>query len=296
MLKARVFISCGQSTPEEKKTGKDLVSYFEKNGFEPYFAEEVHSPLGLTQNIYDNLRKSEYFVCINFKRSNSNFGSLFVQQELAIASYNNTPMIAFHQPSIKLKGVSKYLHVNSIEFNNFKDIIINLDKIIKTWNPKSKNQFRLSLGNEHLGVSIQNQNNAASNWYHVVVENLSSAFTATNCYAFAGSIYDVKNKKNLFSQSEYKNELIWSGTGRIIVNIPYSSKRDIDAICTIQGSRIWIFQETNTSTLYRYPQLSDGHYKIVYIVHSDNLPEAKIELEVKLLNDTAELIKELQIA
>src|SRR5438105_1747575 len=116
------FISCGQKTEEEKKIGIELVSYFTKHGFEPYFAEEVHNPLGLTQSIYNNLRTSEYFVCVNFEREDSEYGSLFVQQEIAIASYNELPLVAFHQPGVKLSGVAKYLHVNSIKFNNFHDI------------------------------------------------------------------------------------------------------------------------------------------------------------------------------
>ena len=295
MLKAKVFISCGQRTPEEKSIGTQLVSYFEKNGFEPYFAEEVHSPLGLTQSIYDNLRTSEYFVCINFEREDGVYGSLFVQQELAIASYEKLPLVAFHQPAVKLSGVAKYLHVNSIEFNSFKDIILNLDRLTKTWDAQSKNQFRLSFGNEHLNVVIHNQNNVLSNWYHITVENLSSIFTAKNCYAYIEEIQDVQNKKSVFGENEYKNELIWAGTGRIDVNIPYKAKRDIDALYAIHGTGQWIFQEPNTSTIYRYPQLADGHYKIIYAIHSDDLPEAKIELEVSLINDKLTLIKERQI-
>lgn len=296
MLKAKVFISCGQKTDEEKKIGAELVSYFEKNGFEPFFAEGVHSYLGLTQSIYKNLRTSEYFVCINFEREDSEYGSLFVQQELAIASYQQLPLIAFHKPGVKLGGVAKYLHVNSIEFNNFHDIMLALDPVRKTWDPQSKNQFRLTYGNEHLNVAIQNQNNILSNWYHIIVENLSSLFTAKNCYAYIESIHDVKNKKKVFGENEYKNELVWAGTGRVAVNIPYKAKRDIDALYTIHGTNQWIFQEPNTSTIYRYPQLADGHYKIVYAIHSDNLPEAKIELEVSLGNDTLKLLKQKQIA
>lgn len=296
MLRAKVFISCGQLTKEEKEIGSKVVKYFENKGFEPYFAEEVHSPLGLTQNIYNNLRTCEYFVCINFKRDDSEYGSLFVQQELAIASYDELPLVAFHQPSIKLSGVAKYLHINSIEFNNLTAIINSLDKITKSWDPKSKNQFKLYLGDEHLNVAIQNQSNILSNWYHLTVVNLSSRFTATNCYSFIESIYDVQNKKSIFGKNEYKNELVWSGTGRISVNIPYTAKKDIDVIYTVQSSGTWIFQEINTSTLYRYPQLNNGHYKIIYTIHSDNLPEAKIELEIILENNKLRLIKETQIA
>lgn len=295
MLKAQVFISCGQITKEEKEIGTTVVKYFEKRGFAPYFAEEVHSPLGLTQNIYDNLRESEYFVCINFNREDSDFGSLFVQQELAIASFQNLPLVAFHEPGIKLRGISKYLQVNSIEFSSVNDIMGNLDKKTKAWDPKSKNQFSLVFGNEHLNVVIYNQNQLLSNWYHIIVENLSSLFSARNCYSFVESIYDLKNKKEIFGKNEYKNGLVWAGTGIVTVNIPYGAKKDIDAIYTIQGSSSWIFQEINTSTIYKYPQLTDGKYKIIYALHSDNFPSTRIELQVELANDKLRLIKEKQL-
>ena len=296
MLKSKVFISCGQQTEEEKSIGKGIVEYFEKRGFDPYFAEEVHSPLGLTENIYKNLGSCEYFIAINFKRDDTDFGSLFVQQELAIASYNGTQLLAFHMPSIKLKGVVKYLHVNSIKFSSLSDIIRSLDRLTKTWDPNSKNILKLNFGNEHLNVEIRNQNNILSNWYHVTVENLSSLFTARNCYAFVDSIYDLDSKKDVFSRNEYKNELVWSGTGRISVNIPYNSKKDIDAIYTVHRSRQWTFQEINTSTLYRYPTLSDGHYKITYSILSDNFSTSKIKIYVKLENDKVNLLKEEQVA
>lgn len=296
MLKAQVFISCGLLTKEEKEIGATIVKYFEKRDFEPYFAEEVHSPLGLTQNIYDNLRKSEYFVCINFNRDDSDFGSLFVQQELAIASFQNLPLIAFHKPGVKLKGVSKYLQVNSIEFNSTKDIIKNLDKKTKNWDSNSKNQFSLTFGNEHLNVVIYNQNQVLSNWYHIIVENLSSLFSAKNCYSFIESVYDLNSKKEIFSKNEYKNELVWAGTGKVNVNIPNKAKKDIDAIYTIQGSGLWVFQEINTSTIYKYPQLTNGRYKIVYAIHSDNFPSAKIEIQVELANDRVKLIRQKQLS
>jgi len=299
VLKAKVFISCGQTTQEEKTIGTKLVSYFTKRGFDAYFAEEVHNSLALTQSIYSNIRTSEYFVCVNFDRKDSKYGSLFVQQELAIASFLELPLVAFHQPKIKLGGVAQYLHVNSIEFNSFKDIILNLDQFTKKWDPESKNQFRLSFGNEHLGLTTQYQEGnmvltGSSNWYHIIVENLSHIFTAKNCYSFIESIFDLDNGREVFGQNEYKNELMWAGTGRINLNVPYLAKKDIDAIYTIQGSKKWVFQEANTSTVYSYPQLSDGKYRIVYLVHSENFPEAKIEVDLLLADDRVKLLQEKQ--
>jgi hypothetical protein len=295
MIKARVFISCGQSTAEEKEIGNAVVDYFKKRGFEPYFAEEVHSPLGLTQNIFESLKRSEYFVCINPTRDNSDFGSLFVQQELAIASFLELPLVAFHQPGVRLQGVAKYLHVNSLQMNTISEMLAYLERYTAQWEPESKNQFRLSWGHESLNVAILNQNRQLSNWYHIKVENLSAVIHAKNCYCYIESIHDLLADKQLFGKNEYKNELSWAGTDHTNVDIPRQAKRDIDAIFTVLGSSWWVFNERSTSTIYRYPRLPDGKYKITYVAHSDNFPTAELEVQLALSNDRLTVVNQIQI-
>ncbi len=292
MVKAQVFISCGQFTPREKEIGSAIVDYFQKRGFEPYFAEEVHSPLGLTQSVYANLKKSEYFVCINPRRENSDIGSLFVQQELALASFLELPLVAFHEPGVSLQGVAKYLHVNSIEFTTLVELLERLEEKVAIWDPESKNQLRLSWGKASLNVSILDQKNQLSNWYHITVENLSSTFHAKNCYCYIESIKDVTFDQHIFGQHEYLNELIWAGTGRIVVDIPRQTKRDIDAIYTVHDSSKWQFNGLYTSTIYyyRYPPLRVGEYEIRYVVNSDNFPLSRTEFHVLLSKDHLEAI------
>ena len=67
MRKARIFISCGQKTDREKQFGKNVCEYFQKRGFDTYFAEEINSPDAITVNVFNYLKCSEYFVFIDFK-------------------------------------------------------------------------------------------------------------------------------------------------------------------------------------------------------------------------------------
>ena len=91
MRRARVFISCGQQNNREKKIGFEVERFFKDKGFETYFAERVHSPEALTEHIFKFLRKSEYFVFIDFRRNKISReeyrGSLFVNQEIAISTF-----------------------------------------------------------------------------------------------------------------------------------------------------------------------------------------------------------------
>lgn len=99
MRKARVFISCGQRTDRERTIGLEIDRFFRDKGFETYFAEKVHSPEALTENIFKFLRESEYFVFIDFTRekiSKEDFrGSVFVNQEIGISTFLKIPEFRF---------------------------------------------------------------------------------------------------------------------------------------------------------------------------------------------------------
>lgn len=108
-LGARVFISCGQRTEAEKDIGLEAMAHFRNLGFEAYFAESVHSLEALTENIFRHLSKSEYAVFIDCQRdklpSGQCRGSLFVNQELAIAGFLQSESsihecLVFHQEGV----------------------------------------------------------------------------------------------------------------------------------------------------------------------------------------------------
>ncbi len=287
MRKARVFISCGQR-PKEKPIGLKVAKYIRKKGFDPYFAEEIQTPEALTKEIFNSLRNSEYFISINFQRKkqkNGDAGSLFIQQEFAIASYLGIPMLAFHKGDIKPVGIGKYLILKSIPIEKYEDIIRYLRKEIKKWDPASVHQLELTCGNHHSNFVTGNIPNAPlSNWLHIIVQNKSNNFYCKNCYAYIEFILDVSTNTLLFGVSNYKTELLWAGTDQVTVNIPKGGKRDLDMLNWYHGSNVAVFQQRTTSTGYKYPDLPFGRYKIIYGVVSDNFPSVKIEVEIEFSN------------
>jgi len=115
-LKARVFISCGQQKgTEEEKIAEEIKERLEDLGFKPYVAITDQTTKGFKENIFQNLNKSEYFIFIDFKREKLNWekfcferkktrryrGSLFSNQELALASYFCKEIMAFQEEGIK---------------------------------------------------------------------------------------------------------------------------------------------------------------------------------------------------
>jgi hypothetical protein len=68
LMPAKVFISCGQSTTEEREAARDVKTWFKTEKFRPYLAVEVNTIPDLNRQVIEELKSSDYFVFINFAR------------------------------------------------------------------------------------------------------------------------------------------------------------------------------------------------------------------------------------
>lgn len=299
MKKSQVFISCGQKTDREKNIGNELVKYFENKNFNAYYAEHVHNSKPLLQSILESLKASEYFIAYNPYRGNKedldkkgDIGSLFVHQEIAVASSFGTQSLYFYEKGVNgINGMSSALHLNGIEINDTTQLYPKLDILTKKWKKKSRNQLFLKFGNPSL--NILNQNGNLTNWWHISCLNGSAYKHAKNCMAYIERIKDLTS--NQIIQVQYRCEIVWAGVGMHNITILSKFERDFDAIYTYNGSSFWQPQILQTSTIYKYPLLLDGRYSIVYLVVSDNLPDARLLVELKLQNNIATLIRQRQL-
>src|SRR6266566_4900583 len=126
-LRARVFISCGQSKhSDEVETAQKISRRLQELGFDPYIAVEEQTLRGLKENIFSQIENSEYFVFVDFKReqlvSNDppmHRGSLFSHQELALASFLDIPVLAFQETRVRPSdGILRFLQANCIPFTD----------------------------------------------------------------------------------------------------------------------------------------------------------------------------------
>jgi hypothetical protein len=128
---ARVFISCGQASTEERHAAETIRAELERSGYSAYVAVQVHSPQGLTENIYRRLTTAEYLLFIDFRRDRlprrrgepvfgqKKFrGSLFSNQELAIASYLRADLLPLLQRGVKREGILDFIQGNPVEFED----------------------------------------------------------------------------------------------------------------------------------------------------------------------------------
>ena len=277
MRKARVFISCGQRNERERSIGLEVDRYFLQRGFETYFAEKVHSPEALTEHIFAYLKESEYFVFIDFKREkikSSKFrGSLFVNQEIAIATFLKLQGIGFSEKDVKREGILDYQIYNALTFKDGTEIIAKLKKETSNWNPESVNELFLSYDKrgDHKNVRLRNyRGKPLSDWWHIEVKNRNKSKHAFSCLAYVTYLKNIDNEKKIEIPTI---ELLWSGLGDYTINIMADGKRELDALYIIHQENKVRFQSrglTTTSQRFQLPVLDNGTYLLEYSVVSSN--------------------------
>lgn len=144
-MPGKVFISCGQANPKEKEVAKKLEDWLRTEGFSPYVAIRTQSINDVNSGIIGNLKNSDYYIFIDFRREKISCfkkiyrGSLFTNQELAIAYYLGFDnAIFFQQTGVKRDGLLNYMISNSTLFNDHTDVFNHVIEAVKArnWSPK----------------------------------------------------------------------------------------------------------------------------------------------------------------
>jgi len=298
-FQARVFISCGQQkNTNEVEIAHKIVEKLEKMDFEPYVAVEEQTLKGVKENIFQRLSKSEYFIFIDLKREKlekSEYrGSLFSHQELAIATFLNSEVLAFQEDGVKKDdGILKFIQANCIPFSDrhlLPDVVA--EKVReRAWNPNWRNELLFERENKEYEdvFDVHEQNNAR--WYHIKVKNLHQQEIARDCTAYLESVKDTSTGDvKIFELVEFK----WKGVNTLGVSIPPESFRYLDAFHVYYDSQHIVHLGINSFVvdLSHYYQLyrikGPNTYELTYIVFSENFPPVRATFGLQIghkLND-----------
>jgi hypothetical protein len=194
-MPAKVFISCGLSSPEEIKVAEDARAWLKSQGYNPFVALDVPTFAELNTRLIDELKSSEYYLFINFPRGRvkptkgKRFyrGSLYTNQELAVALAFGFEkhMILLNHRKIRTEGVLGFLVSNTKTFSKPEDVLpILKNEIVRAgWNPAFSRQLQI------IGCPIDGP---VPYWRtvlemkplriaHLVVRNARDDLTARNC-------------------------------------------------------------------------------------------------------------------
>jgi hypothetical protein len=284
--KSKIFISCGQKYGSvETRIAKEIEDRLIDLGFDTYLALEQHTLKGLKENIFRHLADSEYFLFIDFKReqlnnSNKFRGSLYTNQELAIASFLEKEVIAFQQKSIRrIDGMFSSLQLNPITFTNrdknrLPDLI---EQEIKRsgWDNQWKNKLDMSVEPNY--SDAPKKSGDTGRHYFLRVENFHKDKIAFNCTGYVKSI--IRRRANVPIPFPTETvELKWAGSLVPSVSIMPKSYRLLDAFFVLHSRPDLVIFSSFSDSLRHLPPLDGvGVYEIVYTVVSQNFQPVEIK-------------------
>jgi hypothetical protein len=284
-MKAQIFLSCGQNPDWDEPRFVPLIKdKIISLGFdEPYVAVHIQSPRSIRENVFKQLEESDYFIWIDFKREEikgnaSNIisrGSLFTNQELALASFLEMEIMLFQEDEVQRDGMLNAIQGNATPFsdrNKLSDLIAEEIKR-RHWTTETRNTLALSVyphSNHRL-----NQTKADGRFsrpFHIKVENLHHRKDARNCFAYLDEVIDLNSNQSIkWATAEFK----WEGTRLASVRIAPKTYRNFDAAWLFENRdkkiEMGFFNPVVPSPTDYFPnQLLPGRYRLTFSVVSDN--------------------------
>jgi hypothetical protein len=300
-LRARVFISCGQSKQsDEVEVAHRISERLEAEGFAPYVAVEEQTLVGLTENIFGRLRNSEYFVFVDFMRERLGTtewhrGSLFSHQELAIAAFLNIDaIIAFQEKGVKTDdGMLRFLQANAEPFTDRYHLPSVVADFVRKrgWVTNWRNELVLERESEEFTDSPAKLNAQKQllniRFFHIKVRNHHREKLAANCSVYLEKATQLPNTNIPLKTVEFK----WAGVQMPSVGIAPDGVREFDAFYILHPNPTQVQFHALSDSPHYYPVLpkGSGDYELSYVVRSENFPPARGTFKLCLrdqLNDT----------
>lgn len=285
MLRPKVFISCGQHTDEERGIARQIADELTKLGFEPYVAVIEQTVEGLKNNLFRQLETSEYFLFIDFKReqfanSTDHRGSLFTNQELAIASFLGLDAIAFQEDGVrKLDGMLYAMQLNAEPFADRSGLVGRvIERVKHQWRFNWKNALTIEIAVPPFHDALPNHQQ--HRFHFLAVRNLHDRRVALDCQIFPVMVRRVGSDEELLQAS---TEIKWTGYILPEARIRPKTVRSFDAIVVPHSKPTRAQLHCVTDAVDYFTVLDGaGEYDIDFEVTSSNFPTARCRARITL--------------
>lgn len=299
-IRARVFISCGQSKDTDEVDIAHKIAEKLKE-FEPYIAGEEQSLEGVKENIFRRLSESEYLIFVDFKRERLDMpgdesvhrGSLFSHQELAIAALLDIEILAFQEEGVKKEdGILKFIQANCIPFKDrhlVPDVVAERVRE-RGWDPNWRNELSIERDDKDFDdIRYVGGKDRPARFYHIRVKNLHEKKIARDCIVY------LERWKNLSTCETTSPELVefkWKGITTSRVAIPPNQFRYLDAFFVYHdspnivklGINHTIVDFSGYHLLYTITVEKPVTFELDYIVFSENFSPTKATFTLRIGN------------
>ncbi len=273
----------------------------------PYIAIKEQITKGLKENIFERLEKSEYIIFIDFKREI--IGEKIVDvilrkkqycrvpianQELAIASYIDLPIVAFQEQGIKKRdGILDVIQVNPESFASRAGLVQKVVSLVEDktskgeWSPKWRNELYIDREESDFeDVNYNDNPGDPARFFHIRVINRHRLKDARQCLSYIENIRDCNDDRNItFETIENK----WKGTRNTDVQISPQKFRSFDTLFIRNRSEPGIARIGYNSNIVDFTGYSEkmkllipGIYEISYVIFSINFSPVKAKYEFRL--------------
>lgn len=275
-MPGKIFISCGQASAEERQVAADLEVWLRGRGFDPYVAIQTQSLQDVNSGIIGNLRSSDYYIFIDFKREQIDTlvsgtpeyrGSLFTHQELAIAYLLDFEFVIYlREQNVRLEGLGQYLLTNAKTFDDKNDVlaIIQREFAQRQWDTNYSKQLVVSdLIYAGAWKFTDHARSGDEHIWHISVENRRRDIPAFNTLA---RLFKITIPDGNIIDSPDQNFLKWAGkTKTFSTTIIQGDKTSFDCIALDchQPSHVYLHSEEDRPP--RQPIIrTPGHYILHY--------------------------------
>ena len=304
-LKARVFLSCGQGTRDETEPADQIAEMLRREyDFDVYVAGDKISSQGVKEAVFERLESSEYFLFIDFPREELDDGrekldsgpykrgSLFTNQELALAVYLGLPFLGFRHKDVRERdGLLKFIQADFPEFDTSMELLRKVREYVgkHEWVSGWRNELRMTrregewddagqiVGHDPKSGRLMQR---MARYFHTDVQNLHNRKTALGCVANVDRILNADTGKEIeFRPSEVK----WAGIGAPAVSIRPGKRRQMDTFFVYHDEPTTIWFVTHSDSGYFLPPVGDvRNLEVEYEVSSENMGPARITVAISV--------------
>ena len=210
-------------------------------------------------------------------------GSLFSNQELALASFLEIDVIAAREEGVKREdGILQFLQVNPISFKDRGVLASKIMELVRKrgWSPSWRNEVVLESTSSTDNVRVVTAGNRLAKYFHINVRNRHRDKLATNCYAYLEKAVRLRPKTDISLKTvEFK----WAGTWIPSVGIAPGGARAFDAFLIFHDSPTELsFSALSDSSEFVPIVEGQGNYELSYVIIADNFPPARASFRLTL--------------
>lgn len=286
-MAGKVFISCGQRPGTERDTAEKIAAILrDKFNLKTYLAFKIQG-LEDIMTITKELRSSDYYLFIDFKRETNSESelacSLFTHQELALAHHLGfQEMIALKQEGVPFEGFIKYVLSNPEDFSDETDLLQKIESLVRErkWNPYySRNLVISDLRIAHLPQYRDHTVEERQRVCLVKIENKRPDVAAVGTICIL-DYFEVDGKT---IPSPDRSYLKWAGQSGYERTIMPNDYGEID-IFAVSANRAGIFLHSLRDLAPREPIITkeNGECKLFYKLFSQGFPLIEFGVKVKI--------------